>query len=92
MSERKPYDPATQVGLECPHCRTYLSVPRPADVPAKVRLIEIICPECDDGDRHTETWYSEPGVEVSQDAAAGYPETRVCSVAEFLTRCPVEAK
>jgi hypothetical protein len=86
MTDRKPYDPATEVGLECPKCRTCKNVPRPADVPAKVRMIEIICPECDDGDRHSETWWSAPGVEVSQDARAGYPETRVCTVAEFLAR------
>ena len=80
------YDQATQVCLECPCCRAYKNVPRPADVPIKVRLVEIICPDCDDGDRHTETWYSDPGVEVSQDAGAGYPEKRVCSVEEFLSK------
>ena len=53
--------------LECPYCRQYKTVPRSADLPAEVRLIQIICPDCDDGDRHAETWFSAPGVEVSQD-------------------------
>lgn len=65
----KPFDIATDVTLECPKCRAYKTVPRPTDIPAEVRLIEIICPDCDDGDRHAETWYSAPGVEVSQDRA-----------------------
>lgn len=80
----KPYDQATQVTLECPCCGAYKNVPRHG-VPFKVRLIVSECPECHTGDRHTETWYSAPGVEVSQDDRAGYPETRVCSPAEFLT-------
>jgi hypothetical protein len=66
----KPFDIATDVTLECPECRAYKTVPRPTDIPAEVRLIEIICPDCDDGDRHAETWYSAPGVEVSQDRGA----------------------
>ena len=63
----KPFDIATDVTLECPYCRTYKTVPRSAELPPHVRLIEIICPDCDDGDRHGETWYSAPGIEVSQD-------------------------
>lgn len=62
------FDITTQVTLECPWCRTYKTVPRSPELPAEVRLIEIICPDCDDGDFHSETWYSAPGVEVSQDA------------------------
>ena len=62
------FDIKTQVTLECPRCRSYKTVPRTPELPAEVRLIEIICPDCDDGDRHSETWFSAPGVEVSQDA------------------------
>ena len=61
------FDIKTDVTLECPCCRAYNTVPRPADLPADVRLIEIICPDCDDGDRHAEVWYSAPGIVVSQD-------------------------
>jgi hypothetical protein len=63
----KAFDITTDVTLECPRCRAYKTVPRSAELPAAVRLIEIICPDCDDGDFHTETWFSAPGVEVSQD-------------------------
>jgi hypothetical protein len=64
---RRPFDLATDVTVECPYCQQYKTVPRSANLPAEVRLIKIICPDCDDGDRHTETWFSAPGVEVSQD-------------------------
>ena len=63
----RTFDIETDVTLECPCCRAYKTVPRTPDLPAKVRLIEIICPDCDDGGFHTETWFSAPGVEVSQD-------------------------
>ena len=63
----RPFNIVTDVTLECPYCRTYKTVPRTAELPSEVRLIEIICPDCDDGDFHTETWFSAPGVEVSQD-------------------------
>lgn len=63
----KPLNIKTDVTLECPRCRQYKTVPRTAELPAEVRLIESICPDCDDGDRHAETWFSAPGVEVSQD-------------------------
>src|SRR5690348_9328018 len=66
----KPFDIRTDVTLECPKCRTYKTVPRPPELPPAVRLIEIICPDCDDGDFHTETWFSAPGIEVSQDRGA----------------------
>jgi C4-type Zn-finger protein len=42
----------TDVTLECPLCGTYKTVSRPADVPANVRVIKIVCPDCDDGDFH----------------------------------------
>lgn len=82
-AERKPYDQAKQVGLECPSCGAYKNVPRQG-VPFKVKLIRSKCDDCHVGDRHTETWYSAPGVEVSQDDRADYPETRVCSSTDFL--------
>ena len=63
----KPFDLKTDVTLECPVCRGYKTVLRTPELPAEVALIEIICPDCDDGDRHSETWFSAPGVEVSQD-------------------------
>lgn len=66
----KPFDIKTDVTIECPSCRQYKTVPRTVDLPAQVRLIEIICPDCDDGDFHAETWFSAPGVEVSQDREA----------------------
>ncbi len=61
-----PFDIKTDVTLECPYCRAYKTIPRPSKLPAEVRLIEIVCPDCDDGDYHAVTWYSAPGVEVSQ--------------------------
>ena len=66
----RPFNIATDVTLECPYCCQYKTVPRGADLPLEVRVIEIICPDCDDGDRHTEAWFSAPGVEVSQDREA----------------------
>lgn len=81
--ERKPYDQAAQVGLECPSCGAYKNVSRNG-VPFKVRLIRSECMDCHTGDRHTEEWYSAPGVLVSQDDRAGYPEARVCSSTDFL--------
>lgn len=66
-SAMKSFDIKTDVTIECPRCRAYKTVPRAPELPAEVRLIEIICPDCDDGDFHTETWFSAPGVEVSQD-------------------------
>ncbi len=63
----RPFDIVVDVTLECPMCRAYKTIARPPNLQAEVRLIEIICPDCDDGDRHSETWYSAPGVEVSQD-------------------------
>lgn len=65
---RKSFDKATDVTLECPTCRTYKTIPRHNQgLPDSVVLVEIICPDCDDGDRHGERWFSAPGVEVSQD-------------------------
>ena len=61
------YNPETQVTLECPACKVYKTVERPRDVPKAVRLIAIICPDCDDGDFHEETWFSAPGVIVAPD-------------------------
>lgn len=66
----RPFNIATDVTLECPNCRAYKTVPRTPELPPEVRLIEIICPDCDDGDFHTETWFSAPGIEVSQDREA----------------------
>ena len=63
----KSFDIATDVTLECPSCRSYKTVPRSLELSAEVALIEIICPDCDDGDFHSERWFSAPGVEVSQD-------------------------
>ena len=63
----KPFDIATDVTLECPSCRSYKTVPRSPELPAEVRFIKIICPDCDDGDFASELWFSAPGVEVSQD-------------------------
>src|SRR4051812_35775704 len=63
----KTFDIHTDVTLECPRCRAYKTVDRTVELPAAVRLIEIICPDCDDGDRHADRWFSAPGVEVSQD-------------------------
>lgn len=64
---RKPFDKTRDVTLECPKCRAYKTIDRAnQNIPAEVVLIEIICPECDDGDRHVERWFSAPGVEVSQ--------------------------
>jgi len=67
MSERKPFDIRTDVTIECPRCRVYKTVDRTPELPARVRLITIICPDCDDGDFHSETWFSAPGVVVSQE-------------------------
>ena len=64
----RPFDITTDVTLECPRCHAWKAAPRTADLKAQVRLIEIICPDCDDGDFHQETWFSAPGVEVSQDS------------------------
>lgn len=63
---RRPFDIKVDVTLECPYCRAYKTVPRTPDLPPEVCLIEIICPDCDDGDRHGEIWFSAPGIEVSQ--------------------------
>ena len=62
----KPFDIATDVTIECPLCRVYKTVPRSPKLPAEVCLIEIICPDCDDGDFHSERWFSAPGVEVGR--------------------------
>lgn len=65
----RSFDIAVDVTLECPVCGQYRTVSRPANLPAEVCLIESLCPDCGDytSDRHTETWFSAPGVEVSQD-------------------------
>jgi hypothetical protein len=57
------------VTLECPCCRQYKTLPRRilGALPAEVRLIESLCPDCDDGGRHIQTWFSAPGVEISQE-------------------------
>lgn len=64
----KQFDIATDVTLECPSCGQYKTLPRTivADLPAEVRLIESLCPDCWDGDYHSEKWFSAPGIEVSQ--------------------------
>lgn len=69
------YDQALQITLECPKCRAYKTVPRPVDIPFEARVIQIICPDCDDGDFYQERWFSAPGVEVSQDDRL-YPERK----------------
>lgn len=64
---RRPFNKATDVTLECPQCRAYKTIARAGHkLPEEVVLIEVICPECDDGDRHAERWFSAPGIEVSQ--------------------------
>lgn len=57
-----------QLRLVCPRCNQYKRYERPSDrtIPDEVTLIEIICPGCDDGDRHSETWFDAFGCEVSQ--------------------------
>ena len=64
---RRPFNLTTDVTLECPRCGAYKTVDRTPDLPASVRLLKIICPDCDDGDFHAETWFSAPGIVVSQD-------------------------
>lgn len=67
---RRPFDKARDVTLECPCCRVYKTIDRAGrNLPESVVLIEVICPDCDDGDRHAERWFSAPGVEVSQGRA-----------------------
>jgi hypothetical protein len=73
---KRPFDQATDVTLECPRCRAYKTVDRTSELPPQVRLIAIICPECDDGDFHPETWFSAPGVVVSQDTRADLPSQK----------------
>ncbi len=72
MTPPRPFNIKTDVTIECPCCRQYKTILRSicADLPAEVCLIESLCPDCDDGDRHTEKWFSAPGVEVSQDREA----------------------
>jgi hypothetical protein len=61
---------ARRVRLECPKCKRHVS--RVAsffpDVPASVMRIAVICPRCDDGDFHAETWFDDAGKEISQDS------------------------
>lgn len=65
----RAFNKETDVTLECPNCRAYKTLDRSNQLlPAEVVLIESVCEECDDGlGRHSETWYSAPGVVVSQD-------------------------
>lgn len=52
--------------LRCPYCGVEQPYKRDIDphIPASVATIEIICPNCDDGDFHTETWFDAEGKEV----------------------------
>lgn len=50
--------------LQCPKCKRREEIEKPTDIPSIVKTVEIICPDCDDGDFHTETWFDSFGKEV----------------------------
>lgn len=60
-------EPVASVVLACPRCARSDIVARPPDIPAKVIRCVIICPDCDDGDFHFETWFAHDGREVLPD-------------------------
>lgn len=51
--------------MECPTCKRVMTdVTREAtDPPSAVRVV-LICPNCDDGDRHSPTYFDATGAEV----------------------------
>lgn len=50
--------------LRCPKCRKEMPTARSADDPAQAALMEIICPDCDDGDRHEPRYFRADGSEL----------------------------
>lgn len=55
--------------LQCPKCKRERWYDKATDgaIPSRVARIVVICPTCDDGDFHSETWLDAHGNEVSQD-------------------------
>jgi hypothetical protein len=55
--------------LRCPKCRREMPVARADyDYPEAVRM-EIVCPECDDGDFHEPFYYDAQGKQICRDPA-----------------------
>jgi predicted nucleic-acid-binding Zn-ribbon protein len=54
------------ITLRCPRCNVTEPYDRCIDleVPNNVKTIVIICPKCDDGDFHAETWLDVVGREI----------------------------
>jgi hypothetical protein len=52
--------------LRCPKCNCTTDYDRKIDdtIPNDVKTIVSICPNCDDGDFHTETWLDACGFEL----------------------------
>lgn len=54
--------------LRCKYCNTHMEYERAIDpgIPDRVKTILSVCPNCDDGDFHSETWLDILGREVPQ--------------------------
>lgn len=53
------------IKLQCPKCSATEQVDRDPLDPPRATRVEIICPACDDGDRHSPTFFAEDGSEVA---------------------------
>ena len=55
---------ANAITLRCPGCKSTMEGERADTDPKRAALMEIICPECDDGDRHSPVFFADDGSEV----------------------------
>jgi hypothetical protein len=52
------------IAIRCPQCKFTITGERCQTDPKRAAVMEIICPSCDDGDRHEPRFFSENGEEV----------------------------
>lgn len=59
---------ASPILLRCPKCNATADYDRKIDdaIPNDVKTIVSICPKCDDGDFHSETWLDACGFELTE--------------------------
>lgn len=60
-----PGAPPPCLTMECPRCKRLMAdVAREPTDPSRAVRVVLICPDCDDGDRHTPTFFDAEGREV----------------------------
>lgn len=66
-TSRRGWNLRRPVTLRCPKCsRTMLTHPNRTD-PPHTSVVEVICPDCDDGDFHESSYFNAAGQQIDCD-------------------------